>query len=74
MPEEVRAEISPWFIDKQAIKKDCPEKIVKLDSKARNMDSNLEVNKRQLNFITLIYTFQSKIISWIVKQDIWTPI
>ena len=41
MPEEVRAEISPWFIDKQAIKEDCPEKIAKLDSKARYMDSNL---------------------------------
>lgn len=41
MPEEVRAEISPWFIDKQAIKEDCLEKIAKLDSKARYMDSNL---------------------------------
>ncbi|KAK4608554.1 hypothetical protein RGQ29_002098 [Quercus rubra] len=40
-PEEVRAEISPWFIDKQAIKEDCLEKIAKLDSKARYMDSNL---------------------------------
>ncbi|KAL0000092.1 hypothetical protein SO802_019694 [Lithocarpus litseifolius] len=42
MPEEVRAEISPWFIDKQAIKEDCPEKIVKLDSKVKYMDSNLK--------------------------------
>ncbi|XP_030973474.1 palmitoyl-acyl carrier protein thioesterase, chloroplastic-like [Quercus lobata] len=49
MPEEVRAEISPWFIDKQAIKKDCPEKIVKLDSKARNMDSNLKVKRIDLD-------------------------
>lgn len=35
MPEEVRAEMSPWFIDKQAIKEDCPEKIVKSDNKAK---------------------------------------
>nr|POE60532.1 palmitoyl-acyl carrier protein thioesterase, chloroplastic [Quercus suber] len=48
MPEEVRAEISPWFIDKQAIKEDCPEKIVKLDSKARYMDSNLKAKRSDL--------------------------
>lgn len=52
MPEEVRAEISPWFIEKQAIKEECPEKIIKLDSKARYMNSNLKV-KRQQNFKTL---------------------
>jgi hypothetical protein len=44
MPEEVRAEVTPWFIEKQAIKEDCPEKIVKLDSNTRYMDSNLKVN------------------------------
>ncbi|KAL9401778.1 hypothetical protein Peur_005627 [Populus x canadensis] len=27
MPEEVMAEISPWFIEKQAIQEDVPEKI-----------------------------------------------
>jgi hypothetical protein len=43
MPEEVRAEISPWFMEKQAIKEESPEKIVKLDSKARHMNSNLKV-------------------------------
>lgn len=45
MPEEVRAEISPSFIEKQAIKEECPEKIIKLDSKARYMNSNLKVNR-----------------------------
>ena len=43
MPEEVRAEISPWFIEKQAIKEDVPEKIVKLDDKAKYMNSDLKV-------------------------------
>lgn len=43
MPEEVRAEISPWFIEKQAIKEDVPEKIVKLDDKAKYVNSNLKV-------------------------------
>lgn len=43
MPEEVRAEISPWFIENQAIKEDNPEKIVKLDSKATYVNSDLKV-------------------------------
>lgn len=43
MPEEVRAEISPWFIEKQAIKEDNPDKIVKLDSKATYVNSDLKV-------------------------------
>lgn len=43
MPEEVRAEISPWFIEKQAIKEDIPEKIVKLDDNAKYVNSNLKV-------------------------------
>lgn len=43
MPEEVRAEISPWFIQKQAIQEDVPEKINKLDSKAKYVISNLKV-------------------------------
>lgn len=47
MPEEVRAEISPWFIEKQAIKEDVPEKIVKLDDKAMYMNSDLKVYNRK---------------------------
>ncbi|KAG6757710.1 hypothetical protein POTOM_038032 [Populus tomentosa] len=42
MPEEVRAEISPWFIEKQAIHEDVPEKISKLDSNAKYVNSNLK--------------------------------
>lgn len=43
MPEEVRAEISPWFIEKQAIIEDNPENIVKLGSSATYMNSDLKV-------------------------------
>ncbi|KAG6655843.1 hypothetical protein CIPAW_05G245000 [Carya illinoinensis] len=49
MPEEVRAEISPWFIEKQAIHEDSPEKIIKLDSKARYMNSNLKPKRSDLD-------------------------
>lgn len=44
IPEEVRGEISPWFIEKQVIKEDLLEKIDKLDSNAKYVDSNLKVN------------------------------
>jgi len=43
MPEEVRAEVAPWFIEKQAIKEDAQEKIVKLDKEAKYMNSDLKV-------------------------------
>ncbi|RVX12526.1 Palmitoyl-acyl carrier protein thioesterase, chloroplastic [Vitis vinifera] len=49
MPEEVRAEISPWFIEKQAIKEDVPEKIVKLDDKAKYVNSNLKPKRSDLD-------------------------
>lgn len=45
MPEEVRAEISPWFIDKHAITEDVPDKIKKLDSNAKYVISDLKVTK-----------------------------
>ena len=53
MPDEVRAEISPWFIEKQAIQEDLPEKIDKLDDNAKFVKSNLKVKTRnafRLNF------------------------
>ena len=53
MPEEVRAEISPWFIEKQAIKEDVPEKIVKLDDKAKYVNSNLKVPPFQFKKLIL---------------------
>jgi len=43
MPEEVRAEVAPWFIEKQAIEEDAQEKIVKLDKEAKYMNSDLKV-------------------------------
>lgn len=43
MPEEVRDELTPWFIEKQAIKEDAPEKIIKLNKEAKYMNSNLKV-------------------------------
>ena len=43
MPEEVRAEISPWFIDRHAIQEEATEKIIKLDGNAKHVDSNLKV-------------------------------
>lgn len=43
MPEEVRNEVAPWFIEKQAIKEDAPEKIVKLNKEAKYIDSDLKV-------------------------------
>ncbi|XP_044491329.1 palmitoyl-acyl carrier protein thioesterase, chloroplastic-like [Mangifera indica] len=49
MPEEVRAEISPWFIDKQAIKEDVPEKILKLDNTAKYVNSDLKPRRSDLD-------------------------
>ncbi|KAL2546239.1 Palmitoyl-acyl carrier protein thioesterase [Forsythia ovata] len=49
MPDEVRAEISPWFIEKQAIKEESPEKIDKLDDKARYVNSDLKPNRSDLD-------------------------
>ncbi|WCJ32352.1 Palmitoyl-acyl carrier protein thioesterase chloroplastic [Euphorbia peplus] len=49
MPDEVRAEISPWFIEKQAIQEDVPEKIPKLDSSARYVTSNLKPKRSDLD-------------------------
>lgn len=43
MPEEVRDELAPWFIEKQAIKEDSPEKILKLNKEAKYMNSDLKV-------------------------------
>ncbi|XP_038722689.1 palmitoyl-acyl carrier protein thioesterase, chloroplastic-like isoform X2 [Tripterygium wilfordii] len=48
MPEEVRAEISPWFIEKQAIRDDIPEKIRKLDE-ATYCNSDLKPKRSDLD-------------------------
>jgi hypothetical protein len=45
MPEEVRAEIAPWFIDRHAIyQEEATDKIIKLDSNAMYVDSDLKVS------------------------------
>ncbi|KAL7001068.1 Thiolester hydrolase [Sarracenia purpurea var. burkii] len=49
MPEEVRAEISPWFIQKQAIREDAYEKIEKLDDKAKYANSDLKPKRSDLD-------------------------
>ncbi|KAG8366679.1 hypothetical protein BUALT_Bualt17G0104600 [Buddleja alternifolia] len=61
MPDEVRAELSPWFIQKQAIEEESPEKIDKLDNNARYVHSDLKtipdefLEKHQLSGIVLEY-------------------
>lgn len=72
MPEEVRAEISPWFIEKKAIQEEIPEKINKLDTKAKYINNNLKVqlyieritrfNPNIYNLINLVSFFSSLII------------
>ncbi|KAM6589031.1 hypothetical protein CsatA_011636 [Cannabis sativa] len=49
IPEEVRDEISPWFIEKKAIKEDVIDKIVKLDDKAKYMNTNLKPKRSDLD-------------------------
>lgn len=44
MPEEVRGEISPWFIDRHAIEEETADKIVKPDSNAEYVISGLKVS------------------------------
>ncbi|XP_066346783.1 palmitoyl-acyl carrier protein thioesterase, chloroplastic-like [Miscanthus floridulus] len=49
MPEEVRGEIAPWFIDRHAIQDEATEKIVKLDSTAMYVDSDLKPKRSDLD-------------------------
>ncbi|PIN00436.1 Oleoyl-[acyl-carrier-protein] hydrolase [Handroanthus impetiginosus] len=49
MPDEVRAEISPWFLDKHAIQEESPEKIEKLDNNARYVHSDLKPKRSDLD-------------------------
>ncbi|KAK7390907.1 hypothetical protein VNO78_19098 [Psophocarpus tetragonolobus] len=49
MPEEVRAEVAPWFIEKQAIKEDAQEKIAKLDKEAKYINSDLKPKRSDLD-------------------------
>jgi fatty acyl-ACP thioesterase B len=49
MPEEVRDELTPWFIEKKAINEEAPEKIVKLDNEAKYMNSDLKPKRSDLD-------------------------
>ncbi|KAI3714368.1 hypothetical protein L1987_72967 [Smallanthus sonchifolius] len=49
MPDEVRGEISPWFILKQAIKEESLEKIDKLDDNAKYINSGLQPKRSDLD-------------------------
>ncbi|KAF9623471.1 hypothetical protein IFM89_003055 [Coptis chinensis] len=49
MPEEVRGEISPWFITKKAIPHDASLKIKKLDDKAKYVTTNLKPKRSDLD-------------------------
>ncbi|WOH07663.1 hypothetical protein DCAR_0727096 [Daucus carota subsp. sativus] len=49
MPDEVRAEISPWFIEKRTIIEDTPEKIKKLDDTAKHATSSLKPKRSDLD-------------------------
>lgn len=46
MPEEVRGEISPWFVETRAVREEALEKIDKLDDNAKYVNSNLKVSDR----------------------------
>ncbi|KAF5180925.1 Palmitoyl-acyl carrier protein thioesterase protein [Thalictrum thalictroides] len=49
MPEEVRGEISPWFVTKQAIPQDVCWKIKKLDDTAKYASTNLKPKRSDLD-------------------------
>ncbi|XP_028786179.1 palmitoyl-acyl carrier protein thioesterase, chloroplastic [Neltuma alba] len=49
IPDEVRDELSPWFIEKQAITEDTHEKIVKLNKEAKYMISDLKPKRSDLD-------------------------
>lgn len=49
MPDEVRAEIGPWFIEKRAIEQHTPKKIERLDGSAKYVTSNLKPKRSDLD-------------------------
>ncbi|PIN01154.1 Oleoyl-[acyl-carrier-protein] hydrolase [Handroanthus impetiginosus] len=49
IPDEVRAEILPWFIDKQAIVEESAEKIQKLDDNALYVAEDLKPRRSDLD-------------------------
>ncbi|XP_062109998.1 palmitoyl-acyl carrier protein thioesterase, chloroplastic-like isoform X2 [Humulus lupulus] len=65
MPEEVRDEISPWFIEKKAIKEDATEKIVENDDKAKYMNTNLKPKRSDLDMNNHVNNF--KYVRWMIE-------
>ncbi|KAJ4848990.1 hypothetical protein Tsubulata_018729 [Turnera subulata] len=66
MPEEVRAEISPWFKEKRAIQEFVPEKIAKLDSKARYAISNLKPKRTDMDMNNHVNNV--KYVKWMMES------
>lgn len=55
MPEEVREELSPWFMEKQALIMDQQHpKILKLDTRANYINTDLKVYHHFILIKTLI--------------------
>ncbi|XP_022754941.1 palmitoyl-acyl carrier protein thioesterase, chloroplastic-like [Durio zibethinus] len=50
-PEEVRDEISPWFIEKNAIQEETPETIKKLDNTRKYINGKLKVDPFLIIFL-----------------------
>ncbi|KAM7484613.1 hypothetical protein LguiA_000622 [Lonicera macranthoides] len=65
MPDEVRAEISPWFIKKQAIEEDSPEKIAKLDNNAKYENLNLRPKRSDLDMN--LHVNNVKYVQWMLE-------
>ncbi|GAV92119.1 LOW QUALITY PROTEIN: Acyl-ACP_TE domain-containing protein [Cephalotus follicularis] len=64
MTEEARAEISQFFVEKQAIKEDVPEKIVIKSSKAKYVTSeSLRINQLEVKFLVSSPTIPDLILS-----------
>ncbi|GAA0186296.1 hypothetical protein Leryth_018941 [Lithospermum erythrorhizon] len=65
MPDEVKAELSPWFIDKEAIQSESLEKIEKLDNSAKYMNSDLKPKRSDLDMNQHVNNV--KYVRWMVE-------
>ncbi|XP_017972486.1 PREDICTED: palmitoyl-acyl carrier protein thioesterase, chloroplastic [Theobroma cacao] len=65
MPEEVRAEISPWFIEKNAIQENTPETIKKLDNTVKYINSKLKPKRTDLDMNNHVNNV--KYVNWMLE-------
>ncbi|KAI9120127.1 hypothetical protein K1719_008775 [Acacia pycnantha] len=65
LPDEVRNELSPWFIEKQAIMEDTHEKIAMLDKEAKYMISDLKPKRSDLDMNHHVNNV--KYVKWILE-------